>query len=104
MQQDDKPAPSGKAWSGRFSEPLDALTQRFNASVSFDQRLAEHDIRGSLAHARMLGRCGLLKSEDVAAIERGMAQILGEVRGGTFPWSIEREDVHFNIEHRLTEL
>ena len=104
MQQDDKPGPSGKAWSGRFSEPLDALTQRFNASVSFDRRLAEFDIQGSLAHARMLARAKIIASEDLAAIERGMAEILSEVRQGRFPWSIEREDVHFNIEHRLTEL
>jgi argininosuccinate lyase len=106
MQEHDKPAGSapGKAWSGRFAEPLDALTQRFNASVSFDRRLAEHDIRGSLAHARMLGRAKLISPDDVAAIERGMAAILEEVRQGTFPWSVEREDVHFNIEYRLTEL
>jgi argininosuccinate lyase len=104
MQQDDKSAPAGKAWSGRFAEPLDALTQRFNASVDFDQRLAEFDIQGSLAHARMLSRARLIGPEDLAAIERGMGQILEEVRAGTFPWSIEREDVHFNIEHRLTEL
>ena len=105
MQPDDPSGvPAGKAWSGRFAEPLDALTQRFNASVSFDQRLAEHDIRGSLAHARMLGRCGIIPAADVAAIEQGMATILAEVRAGTFPWSIEREDVHFNIEHRLTEI
>ena len=104
MQQDDKPAPSGKAWSGRFSEPLDALTQRFNASVSFDQRLAEFDIQGSLAHARMLARAKIISAGDLADIERGMAKIVEEVRAGRFPWSIEREDVHFNIEHRLTEL
>ncbi|HUP31330.1 MAG TPA: argininosuccinate lyase [Usitatibacter sp.] len=107
MQQDDKPggaAKSPKAWSGRFAEPLDALTQRFNASVSFDRRLAEFDIQGSLAHARMLARCKLIAAGDLADIERGMAQILEEVRSGGFPWSIEREDVHFNIEHRLTEL
>ena len=107
MQQDDKPAgkaSAGKAWSGRFAEPIDALTQRFNASVDFDRRLAEFDIRGSLAHARMLARCGIIGAEDLSAIERGMAQILEEVRSGRFPWSIEREDVHFNIEYRLTEL
>ena len=107
MQQDDKPggaANAAKAWSGRFAEPLDALTQRFNASVSFDQRLAEFDIQGSLAHARMLARCKLISARDLADIERGMAQILADVRAGSFPWSIEREDVHFNIEHRLTEL
>ena len=104
MQEDDKPAPPGKAWSGRFGEPLDRLTQRFNASVGFDQRLAEFDIQGSLAHARMLAKVGVLAAADLAAIERGMAQILVEVREGTFGWSMEREDVHFNIEHRLTEL
>ena len=103
MQQDEKPA-AGKAWSGRFAEPLDNLTQRFNASVDFDKRLAEFDIQGSLAHARMLERCRLIPAADLASIERGMAQILEEVRSGRFPWSIEREDVHFNIEHRLTEL
>jgi len=104
MQQDDKPAPSGKAWSGRFSEPLDALTQRFNASIAFDRRLAEVDIQGSLAHARMLARAKIIGADDLKAIERGMARILKEVRSGRFPWSLEREDVHFNIEHRLTEL
>jgi argininosuccinate lyase len=107
MQQDDKPggtAGSPKAWSGRFAEPLDALTQRFNASVSFDRRLAEFDIQGSLAHARMLARCRLIAAADLHDIERGMVQILAEVRSGDFPWSIEREDVHFNIEYRLTEL
>jgi argininosuccinate lyase len=107
MQQDDKPAAdasAGKAWSGRFAEPVDRLTQRFNASVGFDQRLAEFDIQGSLAHARMLARCGILAAPDLADIERGMARILDEVRSGSFPWSIEREDVHFNIEYRLTEL
>ncbi len=107
MQQDDKPGgkeATGKAWSGRFAEPLDALTQRFNASVGFDQRLAEFDIQGSLAHARMLARQKLIGADDLAAIERGMAQIREEIRAGRFPWSIEREDVHFNIEYRLTEL
>ena len=106
MQEDDKPAAKGpgKAWSGRFAEPLDALAQRFNASVAFDQRLAEYDIQGSLAHARMLSRQSIIGAADLAAIERGMAQILEEVRSGRFPWSLEREDVHFNIEHRLTEL
>src|SRR5690349_25096453 len=114
MQENDKAGgatsnPAGasqprKAWSGRFAEPLDALTQRFNASVDFDRRLAEFDIQGSLAHARMLARCKIIPAADLQAIERGMGQILEEVRAGRFPWSIEREDVHFNIEHRLTEL
>jgi argininosuccinate lyase len=114
MQQDDKPGGAlsnsagasqpRKAWSGRFAEPIDALTQRFNASVSFDQRLAEVDIQGSLAHARMLARASILSAGDLAAIESGMAKILEEVRAGRFAWTIEREDVHLNIEARLTEL
>jgi argininosuccinate lyase len=107
MQPDDKAggaASSAKAWSGRFAEPLDSLTQRFNASVDFDRRLAPFDIQGSLAHARMLARARLITAGDLAAIERGMATILEEVLAGRFPWSIEREDVHLNIEHRLTEL
>jgi len=107
MQQDDRPggaAGTGKAWSGRFSEPLDALTRRFNASVEFDRRLAEFDIQGSLAHARMLARAKIIAAADLEAIERGMAQVLEEVRSGRFAWSLEREDVHLNIEHRLTEI
>ncbi|HZZ93518.1 MAG TPA: argininosuccinate lyase [Usitatibacter sp.] len=103
MQQDEKPG-AGKAWSGRFAEAVDSLTQRFNASVDFDQRLAEFDIQGSLAHARMLTRCGILSASDLADIERGMAQVLEEIRSGRFDWKLEREDVHFNIEYRLTEL
>ena len=105
MQQDDKPGGAAtKAWSGRFAEPIDALTQRFNASVDFDRRLAEFDIQGSLAHARMLARAKILSAEDLAAIERGMAAIQDEVRSGRFGWTQAREDVHLNIEARLTEL
>src|ERR1700694_2343274 len=107
MQQDDKPEPkatAGKVWSGRFAEPVDALTQRFNASVSFDVRLAEFDIAGSLAHARMLARCALISRADLAEIERGLGIILADVKADRFAWSIEREDVHLNIAHRLTEL
>ncbi|HQZ46380.1 MAG TPA: argininosuccinate lyase [Usitatibacteraceae bacterium] len=93
-----------KAWSGRFTEPVDRLTQRYTASVSFDRRLAEYDILGSLAHARMLSRCGILPKADLEAIERGMEQVGAEIREGRFEWSVAREDVHLNIEHRLTEL
>jgi argininosuccinate lyase len=78
--------------------------QRFTASVAFDQRLAEFDINGSLAHARMLHAVNILSKADLTAIEKGMEEIRGEVRAGTFPWSLEFEDVHFNIERRLTEL
>jgi len=99
------PGPAGKRpWSGRFSEPVDALVKRFTASVSFDWRLARHDIAGSLAHARMLAACGVIARRDLAAIERGMARIVKEIESGTFPWSLDAEDVHSNIERRLVEL
>ena len=93
-----------KAWSGRFAEPVDAFVQRFTASVGFDRRLALHDIAGSLAHARMLAACGVLARADLKAIERGLTRIRAEIRAGTFEWRIEDEDVHGNIERRLTEL
>ncbi|MBI4206310.1 MAG: argininosuccinate lyase [Betaproteobacteria bacterium] len=106
MSSNDKGPPAGrnKPWSGRFSEPVTDLVKRFTASVGFDHRLAEFDIDASLAHARMLNAVGILAKPDLAAIEKGMEQILGEVRAGTFPWSLEYEDVHFNIERRLTDL
>ena len=95
---------SSKSWSGRFSEPVNELVKRFTASVSFDKRLAEVDIQGSLAHARMLAKVGVLGAKDLADIEGGMSKILAEIRAGGFEWSIEREDVHMNIEARLTAL
>ena len=105
MSPNDKP-PAGrsKPWSGRFKEPVADLVQRFTASIAFDQRLAEFDIDGSLAHARMLHAVNILSKADLAAIEKGMEQIRTEVRAGAFPWSLEFEDVHFNIERRLTDL
>ncbi|MBP8294946.1 MAG: argininosuccinate lyase [Burkholderiales bacterium] len=96
-------APTG-GWSGRFNEPVSELVKRFTASVGFDFRLAEWDIAGSLAHARMLRAVGVLTAGDLAAIERGMAAIRAEIAAGTFNWSVDLEDVHFNIEKRLTEL
>src|SRR5215831_14239306 len=92
------------AWSGRFAEPVDARVQRYTASVSFDKRLAEFDIQGSLAHARMLAACGLLAAQDLADIERGLGEVRNEIRSGAFAWSLEAEDVHLNIERRLTAL
>ena len=96
-------APTG-GWSGRFNEPVSELVKRFTASVGFDFRLAEWDIAGSLAHARMLRAVGVLAAEDLSAIERGMAAIRAEIAAGTFAWSVDLEDVHFNIEKRLTAL
>ncbi len=93
-----------KSWSGRFSEPVADLVKRFTASVTFDKRLAEVDIQGSVAHARMLAKIGVLTPKDLADIELGMAHIAAEIREGRFEWSIDREDVHMNIEARLTAL
>ena len=91
-------------WSGRFAEPTTELVQRFTASVSFDRRLAEFDVEASIAHSRMLHAVGIIGNTDLAAIEKGLAQIRSEVRAGEFPWSEAHEDVHFNIERRLIEL
>jgi argininosuccinate lyase len=92
------------AWSGRFSEPVSDLVKRYTASVSFDQRMWRQDIRGSLAHARMLARQGIIAATDLAAIESGMATISAEIEGGQFVWKLDDEDVHLNIEKRLTAL
>jgi argininosuccinate lyase len=93
-----------QAWSALFSEPMSELVQRFTASVGFDRRLWRADIDGSLAHARMLGQQGVVSGDDVAAIEGGMAQIAQEIESGAFQWKLELEDVHLNIEARLTQL
>ena len=92
------------AWSGRFAEPVDERVKRYTASVDFDKRLAEVDITASLAHARMLHAQRIIGAGDLAAIERGMRTIRSEIERGRLAWSIDREDVHFNIERRLTEL
>jgi argininosuccinate lyase len=97
-------ANKSQAWSALFSEPMSALLQRYTASVPFDRRLAAADIAGSLAHARMLGAQGVIPLQDVADIERGLAQIAGEIDAGSFDWKLELEDVHLNIEARLTQL
>ena len=99
------PAGSGKkAWSGRFDEPVSELVQRYTASVDFDRRLAEFDIQGSLAHAQMLSAAGIISAKDLAAIERGLEKIRDEIRSDKFVWLLELEDVHLNIEKRLTTL
>jgi argininosuccinate lyase len=93
-----------EAWSGRFTEPIAELVKRYTGSIGFDQRLALVDIEGSLAHAEMLHHVGLISAADLAAIEGGMDQIREDVRAGRIVWSEELEDVHMNIERRLTEL
>lgn len=93
-----------QGWSALFSEPVSDLVQRYTASVGFDQRLWRADIRGSLAHAGMLAAQGILSAQDAAEIRRGMAQIQQEIESGAFQWKLELEDVHLNIEARLTQL
>ena len=99
-----KPKQGGKLWSGRFSEPVSELVKRYTASVAFDRRLAAHDIRGSLAHARMLRAAGILSRGDLRAIERGLSRIEKEIEAGRFRWSLDAEDVHLNIERRLIDI
>jgi len=91
-------------WSARFSEPVDERVKRFTASVGFDRRLAKYDIEGSLAHARMLAAKRILSRRDLAAIERGLRRIARDIESGRFRWSLDAEDVHLNIERRLTTL
>jgi len=93
-----------QAWSALFSEPMNDLVKRYTASVFFDKRLWRADIQGSLAHAEMLHAQGLLNDADWSAIETGMAQITQEIEAGQFNWNIDLEDVHLNIEARLTQL
>ena len=95
---------TSKLWGGRFSEATDSFVQRFTASVDFDQRMAQQDIEGSLAHAAMLHSVGVLTAEEHRSIEQGLAQVSEEIARGDFNWSVELEDVHMNIEARLTEL
>jgi argininosuccinate lyase len=92
------------AWSGRFSEPVSDLVKRYTASVFFDRRMWRQDIRASLAHARMLARQSIIAAKDLTAIEQGMATIISEVEAGNFNWNLDDEDVHLNIEKRLTAL
>ncbi len=91
-----------KLWAGRFSEPTDAFVEAFTASVEFDQRLAPYDIQGSIAHARMLARQGILEDNERDAIVDGLNKIMAQIEAGQFSWSVELEDVHMNVESALT--
>ncbi|MDH5473065.1 MAG: argininosuccinate lyase [Gammaproteobacteria bacterium] len=93
-----------KLWGGRFSEPTDAFVEAFTASVEFDQRMFRQDIQGSRAHAQMLTRVGVLSQADCDVILKGLDQVEKEIENGLFEWSVSREDVHMNIEARLTEI
>ena len=99
MSKDDS-----RMWGGRFSEPTDEFVQSFTASVTFDRRLAHADIEGSNAHAMMLKHIGVLSSDELTAIQYGLQQIRDEIAEERFEWSVALEDVHMNIEARLTEL
>ncbi|MDO4640572.1 MAG: argininosuccinate lyase [Neisseria sp.] len=92
-----------KTWSGRFNEPVSELVKKYTGSIDFDKRLAKWDIQGSLAHAEMLRQAGMLSDDDVSNIQQGMAEIGREIESGTMPWSLDLEDVHMNIERRLTD-
>ncbi len=101
---DNPLANKAQAWSALFSEPMSELVKRYTASVSFDQRLWQADIAGSLAHAAMLARQGIIGAQDLADIQRGLGQIGQDIEAGRFEWKLELEDVHLNIEARLTQL
>jgi len=100
MSQDQK---QDKPWGGRFSEPTDSFVERFTASVTFDQRLYLADIKGSIAHATMLARTGILTEEECQQIVSGLEDIKSEIESGSFNWSVSLEDVHMNIEAALTD-
>ena len=91
------------SWSGRFNEPVAELVKKYTASIGFDYRLAAYDIQGSIAHAQMLGAQKIISQDDVKAIEQGLADIAKEIEAGQFEWLLDLEDVHLNIEKRLTD-
>ena len=93
-----------QAWSALFSEPMSDLVKRYTSSVFFDKRLWQSDIQGSLAHAEMLSAQKIINTQDLADIQRGMAQITDEINKGQFDWQLDLEDVHLNIEARLTQI
>jgi argininosuccinate lyase len=93
-----------QAWSALFSEPMSDLVKRYTSSVFFDKRLWQSDIQGSLAHAEMLAAQKIISTQDFADIQRGMAQITEEITKGQFEWKLDLEDVHLNIEARLTQI
>ena len=93
-----------QAWSARFAEPVSELVQRYTASIGFDQRLGEVDIQGSLAHAQMLAEQGIITQDDFQQISKGLQEILLEIQQGQFTWQLALEDVHLNIEARLTNM
>jgi len=102
-KSDPDAAGSEKLWGGRFREATDPSVERFSASIHFDQALARYDIRGSIAHARMLGRTGIIPAGDADTLVAGLEKIAAEIETGEFPFDAALEDIHMNIEARLTE-
>src|SRR4051794_28134121 len=97
------PRVAGKAWGGRFEQSTDRRVEQFTESISFDRRLFEHDIRGSIAHAEMLAHVGLLTPEECQQIVRGLTEIRAEIDAGTFAFVLEREDIHMHVEAALID-
>ena len=92
-----------KLWGGRFTRDTDASVEEFTSSISFDQRMYRQDILGSMAHARMLGKCGIITQEEAKQILDGLQSILTDIEAGNFTFEIALEDIHMNVEKRLTE-
>ncbi|QWV93706.1 argininosuccinate lyase [Geomonas oryzisoli] len=92
-----------KLWGGRFTQPTDKFVEEFTASINFDKRLYHQDIRGSIAHATMLGKQGIIPLQDVEQIVHGLREILDKIEAGDFDFSVSLEDIHMNIEARLSE-
>ena len=95
---------SEKPWAGRFNLPTDKFVEEFNASIYFDKRLYKFDIKGSIAHASMLGRQGIISEDESKIIIAGLEQVLSEIENGEFQFNIEDEDIHMACEKRLTEI
>jgi len=96
-------SPAKKPWGGRFTEPTNALVEAFTESISFDSRLYKQDIQGSIAHAKMLAKINVISSDEASAIEAGLLDIRQQIDAGDFEWSTQLEDIHMNIEARLTD-
>lgn len=103
MSDSSNPSATNSSWGGRFSEPVDAFVARYTASVGFDQRMYRQDIQGSVAHAKMLCKVGVLTEQERDDIIRGLEEVRIEIERGDFAWSVELEDVHMNIEAALTK-
>ena len=101
--ENNKPQKKGKIWGGRFSEGTDAFVERFTASISFDKRLYQYDIVGSIAHAKMLAKAGIITEEEKLKIIEGLEDIAKKIANDEFNWSVKLEDIHMNIEASLTE-